>query len=180
MPHEESISITRRQWWFCNLERGTRTGPVVPLCLWQCGSHAVPPPSPLLFTRTQTTSQYPQAIEGWTSMPTTATHTPTRMHTQRAKPPQIPSKEVGFWKMKMSEVSVSLRRSFRLFNHQGLKGHTEFSGDEEACWRGGAAAEMSNSERRRAWETDVVSRQRCLSQGTSLRVCTLSQEHALN
>lgn len=31
-----------------------------------------------------------------------------------------------------------------LFNHPGLKGHTEFSGDKEACRRGGAATEMSN------------------------------------
>lgn len=44
----------------------------------------------------------------------------------------------------MSEVSVFLCLFFPLFNHPGLKGHTEFSGDKEACRRGGAATEMSN------------------------------------
>lgn len=46
--------------------------------------------------------------------------------------------------MRMSEVSVFRCLFFPLFNHPGLKGHTEFSGDEEVCRRGAAATEMSN------------------------------------
>lgn len=70
------------QWWFRILERGTCTGSVVPVCLWQCGSHGVPPPLPLLSTKTQTTSQYPQASEAWMNIPTTThTYTHTCMHT---------------------------------------------------------------------------------------------------
>lgn len=41
--------------------------------------------------------------------------------------------------------SVFLCLLFLLSNHPGLKGHSEFSGDKEACRREGAATEMSNS-----------------------------------
>lgn len=172
------------QWWFRILERGTCTGSVVPVCLWQCGSHGVPPPLPLLPTKTQTTSQYPQASEAWMNIPTT-THTYTHMHahtshTDTVNQPHIPSKEVELWKMRMSEVSVFLCLFFPLFNHPGLKGHTEFSGDKEACRRGGAATEMSN--RLTTYSTWLPSMGNrgggfssiCLSQ--SMCMCLLNQE----
>ena len=45
----------------------------------------------------------------------------------------------------MSEVSVFLCLLFPLSHHPGLKGHTEFSWDEEVSMWGGVAAEMSSS-----------------------------------
>lgn len=119
----------------------------MPVCLLQCGSHGVPPPSPSRFTKTQTTSQYPQAGDAEMNAHThTNTHACARAHTTHQ--PHIPSKEVHFWKLRMSEVSV-----FPLFNHPALKGHTEFSSDTEASHRGRgsgcvcvcATSRMSNS-----------------------------------
>lgn len=48
--------------------------------------------------------------------------------------------------MRMKEASLFLCLFSTLFNHPGLKGHTEFNRDEQACRRGAVAAatEMSN------------------------------------
>lgn len=111
-------------------KRNLRTASVVPVCLWHHGSHGVPPPSPSLLTKTQTTSPHPQAREVWMNTPCLQ-HTHTHVHKQSTNHTyQVKRYNSGNWEW-VRFLFLSLSLVFSLFNHLGLKGHAEFNRNKE-------------------------------------------------